>query len=68
VTWEELTRIFGLQNYRRLTVRWEHRLDNFPGMLHLACAPHPDEAFMRWVLICRIPLISRVIVSAMQIE
>jgi transposase len=32
-------RLFAwLQNFRRLTTRWEHRLDNFVGMLHLACA------------------------------
>jgi transposase len=31
-------RLFArLRNFRRLTTRWEHRLDNFPGMLHLAC-------------------------------
>jgi hypothetical protein len=29
---------FNIQNFRRLTVRWEHRLDNFLGVLHLACA------------------------------
>ena len=34
-----IERLFAwLQNYRRLTVRWEYRLDNFLGMLHLACA------------------------------
>jgi hypothetical protein len=32
-------RLFAwLQNFRRLTVRWEHRLDNYLGMLYLACA------------------------------
>lgn len=31
-------RLFAwLQNFRRLTTRWEHRLDNFLGMLHFAC-------------------------------
>ena len=35
----KIERLFAwLQNYRRLTVRWEYRLDNFLGMLHLACA------------------------------
>jgi transposase len=35
----KIERLFAwLQNYRRLTVRWERRLDNFLGMLHLACA------------------------------
>ena len=33
-----IERLFAwLQNIRRLTTRWEHRLDNFLGMLHLAC-------------------------------
>ena len=35
----KIERLFAwLQNYRRLTVRWEYRLDNFLGMLHFACA------------------------------
>jgi len=35
----KIERLFAwLQNFRRLTVRWEHRLDNFIGMLYLACA------------------------------
>lgn len=35
----KIERLFAwLQNYRRPTVRWEYRLDNFLGMLHLACA------------------------------
>ena len=35
----KIERLFAwLQNYRRLTIRWEYRLDNFMGMLHLACA------------------------------
>jgi transposase len=35
----KIERLFAwLQNYRHLTVRWEYRLDNFLGMLHLACA------------------------------
>ena len=35
----KIERLFAwLQNYRRLIVRWEHRLENFLGMLHLACA------------------------------
>jgi transposase len=34
-----IERLFAwLQNYRRLTIRWEYRPDNFLGMLHLACA------------------------------
>ena len=34
----KVERLFAwLQNFRRLTTRWEHRLDNFLGMLHLAC-------------------------------
>src|SRR6266849_214916 len=34
----KIERLFAwLQNYRRLTVRWEYRLENFLGMLHLAC-------------------------------
>jgi transposase len=34
----KIERLFAwLQNYRRLTIRWEYRLDNFLGMLHLAC-------------------------------
>jgi transposase len=27
-----------LQNYRRLVTRYEYYLENFTGMLHLACA------------------------------
>ena len=35
----KIERLFAwLQNYRRLIVRWEHRLENFLSMLHLACA------------------------------
>jgi hypothetical protein len=35
----KIERLFArLQNFRRLTVRWEHRLDNVLGMFHLACA------------------------------
>jgi len=34
----KIERLFAwLQNYRRLTIRWEYRLDNFLGMFHLAC-------------------------------
>jgi transposase len=33
-----IERLFAwLQNFRRLTIRWERRLDNFLGMLQLAC-------------------------------
>jgi transposase len=35
----KLERLFAwLQNYRRLTVRWEYHMDNYLGMLRLACA------------------------------
>ena len=35
----KIERLFAwLQNYRRLTVRWEYRPENFLGMLHFACA------------------------------
>jgi transposase len=35
----KIERLFAwLQNYRRLAVRWEYRLDNFLSMLHFACA------------------------------
>jgi transposase len=35
----KIERLFAwLQNFRRLTVRWEHSLENFLGMVHLACA------------------------------
>src|SRR4029077_2233171 len=35
----KIERLFAwLQNYRRLAVRWEYRLDNFLGTLHFACA------------------------------
>jgi transposase len=35
----KIERLFAwLQNYRHLTIRWEYRLDNFLGLLHLACA------------------------------
>jgi hypothetical protein len=34
----KIERLAWLQNFRRLTVRWEHRLDNFVGMLYLVCA------------------------------
>ncbi len=35
----KIERLFSwLQNYRRLAVCWEYRLDNFLGMLHFACA------------------------------
>ena len=34
-----IERLFAwLQHFRRLTVRWEHSLENFLGMIHLACA------------------------------
>jgi transposase len=35
----KIERLFAwLQNYRRLVTRYEHYLENFTGMLHLACA------------------------------
>ena len=35
----EIERLFAsLQNYRRLVTRYEYYLENFTGMLHLACA------------------------------
>jgi len=35
----KIERLFAwLQNFRRLTVHWEHRLDMSLGMLYLACA------------------------------
>ncbi len=35
----KIERLFAwLQNFRRLTVRWEHTLENFLGMIHLGCA------------------------------
>jgi transposase len=34
----KIERLFAwLQNFRRITVRWEHSLENFVGMIHLAC-------------------------------
>jgi transposase len=34
----KVERLFAwLQNFRRLTVRWEHHLSNFLGMVHLGC-------------------------------
>jgi len=35
----KVERLFAwLQNFRRLVTRCEHSLDNFTGMVHLACA------------------------------
>jgi transposase len=35
----KIERLFaGLQNFRRLIVRWEYSLENFVGMIHRACA------------------------------
>ena len=35
----KIERLFAwLQNFRRLVTRYEHTLDNYTGMLHLACA------------------------------
>jgi transposase len=35
----KIERLFAwLQNFRRLIVRWEYSLENFVGMIHLACA------------------------------
>jgi transposase len=35
----KIERLFAwLQNFRRLVTRYEHSLENFTGMLHLACA------------------------------
>jgi transposase len=35
----KIERLFAwLQNFRRLATRYEHSLDNFTGMVHLACA------------------------------
>jgi len=35
----KIERLFAwLQNYPRLTVRWEYWLDNFMGTVYLACA------------------------------
>jgi transposase len=36
--WKIERLVAWLQNFRRLTVRWEHPPDNFLGMLYLACA------------------------------
>jgi transposase len=48
----KIERLFAwLQNYRRLTVRWEYRPENFLGMLHFACALILMRYFMRWVLL-----------------
>lgn len=34
----KVERLFAwLQNFRRLTIRWEHHLSNFLGMVHLGC-------------------------------
>jgi transposase len=34
----KVERLFAwLQNYRRLVTRWEHRVENFLGFVHLAC-------------------------------
>ena len=34
----KIERLFAwLQNFRRLTVRWERSLENFVAMIHLAC-------------------------------
>jgi hypothetical protein len=37
-TMEDKTLHFGSRTFRRLTVRGEHSLENFVGMIHLACA------------------------------
>lgn len=35
----KVERLFAwLQNFRRLVTRYEYRLENFTGMLHLACS------------------------------
>ena len=35
----KVERLFGwLQNFRRLVTRYEYSLDNFTGIVHLACA------------------------------
>ena len=35
----KVERLFAwLQNYRRIAMRYEHKLSNFLGLLHLACA------------------------------
>lgn len=35
----KVERLFAwLHNYRRIVTRWEHRPENFLGMVHLACA------------------------------
>ena len=35
----KIERLFAwLHNFRRLVTRWEYHVDNFLGMLHLACA------------------------------
>jgi len=34
----KVERIFAwLQNYRRLVTRWEYKIENFLGFVHLAC-------------------------------
>jgi transposase len=34
----KVERIFAwMQNYRRLVTRWEYRIDNFLGIVQLAC-------------------------------
>jgi transposase len=40
----KIERLFAwLHNFRRLVTRWERHVDNFIGMLHLACA----QSFLR---------------------
>jgi transposase len=47
----KIERLFAwLQNFRRLVTRYEYFLENFRGMLHLACALILLRHFMRWVL------------------
>jgi transposase len=43
-----------LQNFRRLVTHYEHSLDNFTGMIHLACALILLRHLMRCVLDLRV--------------
>ncbi|HEV2403200.1 MAG TPA: IS5 family transposase [Candidatus Saccharimonadales bacterium] len=40
-----------LQNFRRLTTRFDYKLENYVGFVHLACIPYLTETFLRWVLV-----------------
>ena len=48
----KVERLFAwMPNFRRLVTRWEYHIENFLGIVHLACLSHDAQTFMRPLLV-----------------